>query len=43
MRALALFSPGLDPVLERGEGDKHPMVAPEMPTGAAIREAIFDH
>ncbi len=37
-----LFPPGLDPVLDRGVGDEHAMVAPEGPFGGAIGEAVLD-
>jgi hypothetical protein len=43
MRACAFFSPSLDPILDRGKGDKHPMVTPQVPAGGTVRQAIFDH
>src|SRR6516225_11795653 len=43
MRACAFFSPSLDPVLHRGEGDKHAVVAPQVPTRWAVGQAVFDH
>src|SRR5215831_7441873 len=43
MRACAFFSPRLDPVLDRGTRDKDPVVAPEMPAGGTVRQAILDH
>jgi len=30
-------------MLQGGEGDKHAVVAPQMPTGGAVRQAVFDH
>jgi hypothetical protein len=41
MSAAAFFPPGLDPVLNRGERDKDPVVTPEMPGGTAIGQAVF--
>jgi hypothetical protein len=38
----AFFPPGLDPVLDRGEGDEHAMITPETPTGCAVWQAILD-
>src|SRR5512135_3597725 len=38
----ALFPPGLDPVLDRGAGDEHAVVAPQGPAGGAVREAVLD-
>src|SRR5215813_3506783 len=43
MRACAFFSPSLDPVLDRGKRDKDPVVAPEVPAGGAVRQAILDN
>src|SRR5262245_20628226 len=43
MRACAFFSPSLDPVLDRGKRDKDPVVAPEVPAGGTVRQAILDH
>src|SRR5262245_4475842 len=43
MRSAAFFPPGLHPVLDGGEGDEDPMVAPEMPTGGLIGEAVLHH
>src|SRR5262245_39757872 len=43
MRACAFFSPSLDPVLDRGKRDKNPVVAPEVPAGGTVRQAILDH
>src|SRR5918998_5522184 len=43
MRDCAFFSPSLHPVLDRGKGHKHPVVAPQVPTGSTIGQAIFDH
>src|SRR5262250_2314416 len=43
MRACAFFSPRLDPVLDRGKRDKDPVVAPEVPAGGTVRQAILDH
>src|SRR5260370_6055189 len=37
-----LFSPGgLDPILEGGKGDKDAVVAPQVPTGSLVGQAIF--
>jgi hypothetical protein len=36
------FPSGLDPVLDRGEGDKDAVVPPYMPGGLAIRKTIID-
>jgi len=30
-------------MLQGGEGDKHAVVAPQMPAGGAGRQAVFDH
>src|SRR5262245_32336135 len=43
MRDCAFFSPSLDPVLNRGEGDKDAVVAPQVPTGRAVGQTVFDH
>src|SRR5499426_4085641 len=43
MRACALFSPSLHPLLDRGTGDKHPVVPPQVPAGGPVGQAIFDH
>jgi hypothetical protein len=43
MRACAFFSPSLDPILDRGKGDKHPVVTPQMPTRWAVGQAVLDH
>src|SRR5215467_14830796 len=43
MRACAFFSPRLDPVLDRGKRDKDTVVAPEVPAGGPVRQAILDH
>src|SRR5215475_4281160 len=43
MRAWAFFSPRLDPVLDRGKGDKDTVIAPEVPAGGTVRQAILDH
>src|SRR5512135_895802 len=38
-----LFPPGgLDPVLDGGVGDKDAVVAPQVPTGGPIRQAVLD-
>src|SRR3954471_18176114 len=39
----AFFPPGLDPVLDRGEGDEHAVVTPQGPAGGAVRQAVLDH
>src|SRR3954470_11220147 len=39
----AFFPPGLDPVLDRGEGDEHAVVAPQGPLGGAVRQGVLDH
>jgi hypothetical protein len=41
MRFSAFSPPGLDPVLDRGEGDEDAMVSPKAPTGHAIRQAVL--
>jgi hypothetical protein len=38
----AFFPPGLHPVLDGGEGDKDPVIAPEVPAGGLIGQAILD-
>src|SRR5437763_6350653 len=43
MRVCAFFSPSLDPVLNRGEGDKDAVVAPQVPTRWAGRQTVLDH
>src|SRR5919202_1557339 len=43
MRAWAFFPPRLDPVLDRGKGHKHPVVAPQVPTRRAVGQTVFDH
>src|SRR5262244_950265 len=43
MRPCAFFSPSLDPVLDRGKRDKDPVVAPEVPAGGPVGQAILDH
>jgi len=43
MRACAFFSPRLAPVLDRGKGDKDAVVAPQVPTGWAVGQAVLDH
>jgi hypothetical protein len=43
MRACAFFSPRLDPVLDGGKRDKDPVVAPEVPAGGTVGQAILDH
>src|SRR4051812_743642 len=42
LRRAAFFPPGLDPVLDRGEGDEHAMVAPQGPAGGAIGQPVLD-
>src|SRR5437588_619659 len=42
MRACAFFSPSLHPMLDRGKGDKHPVVPPQVPAGGTVGQAIFD-
>jgi hypothetical protein len=42
MRACAFFSPSLHPILDRGKGDKHPVVTPQVPAGGTVGQAIFD-
>src|SRR5436190_22823913 len=38
------FPPGrLDPVLDGGVGDEDPVVAPQVPTGGLIRQAVLGH
>src|SRR6266566_4693655 len=43
MRAWAFFTPSLTPILDRGTGDKHPVVSPQVPAGGTGGHAIFDH
>src|SRR5262244_2029622 len=43
MRPCAFFPPGFDPVLDRRKRDKDTMVAPEVPTGWPVGQAILDH
>jgi len=43
MRACAFFSPSLDPVLDRGKGDKDAVVSPQVPTRGAVGQAVLDH
>src|SRR5215471_5734284 len=43
MRACAFFSPRLAPVLDRGKRDKDTVVAPEVPAGGTVRQAILDN
>src|SRR5512135_788090 len=38
----AFFAPGLDPVLDRGVGDAHAVVAPQGPSGGAVGQAVLD-
>src|SRR5262249_60902805 len=42
-RACAFFSPSLHPILDRGKGDKHPVVTPQVPAGGPVGQAVFDH
>ena len=42
MRACAFFPPSLHPILDRGKGNKHPVVTPQVPAGGTVRQAIFD-
>ncbi len=42
MRDCAFFPPGLHPVLDGGKGDKHPMIAPQVPTGGTVGQAVFN-
>src|SRR5215470_9017418 len=43
MRACAFFPPSLHPILDRGKGDKHPVVTPQVPAGGPVGQAVFDH
>ena len=43
MRACAFFPPSLYPMLDRGTGDKHPVVTPPVPTRGPGEQAILDH
>jgi hypothetical protein len=36
-----LFSPGLHPVLDGGEGNEHAVIAPQVPTGGLIGQALL--
>src|SRR3954452_6933560 len=38
----AFFPPGLDPILDRGVGDEHAVVAPQGPSGGAVGQAVLD-
>src|SRR5512135_3578657 len=38
----AFFPRGLDPVLDRGVGDEHAVVAPQGPAGGAVGQAVLD-
>src|SRR5215831_17965873 len=42
MRPCAFFSPRLNPVLDRGKGDKDTMVAPQVPAGRAVGHTVLD-
>src|SRR5260370_13313874 len=42
-RACAFFSPRLPPILDRGKGDKHPVVAQQLPAGRTVGQTIFDY
>jgi len=39
----AFFSPRLHPILYGGTRDKHTVIAPEVPTGGSVGQAIFRH
>src|SRR3954451_9604629 len=40
----SFFPPrGLDPVLDGGVGDEDAMVAPQVPTGGLVGQAVFGH
>ncbi len=39
--AVGLFFPRLDPVLHGAEGHKHAVITLQVPTGGAIRQAVF--
>jgi len=43
MRTSPFFPRRLDPVLNRGERHKDPMISPEVPAGRPIGQAILDH
>src|SRR5712692_9830037 len=43
MRACAFFSPSLDPILDRGKGHKDTVVAPQVPAGRTVGQAVLDH
>jgi len=43
MRAWAFFSPRLDPVLARGQGDQDAVVSPQVPTRRAVGQAVLAH
>src|ERR1039458_1707190 len=39
-----LFFPRrLDPVLDRCKRDEHAVIAPQVPTGGAVRQAVLNH
>src|SRR5215471_7333662 len=42
MRLCAFFSPRLNPVLDRGKGDKDTMVVPQVPPGRAVAHTVLD-
>jgi hypothetical protein len=37
----AFFPPSLHPVLDGGEGNRHPVITPQMPTGRLIGQAVL--
>jgi hypothetical protein len=39
----AFFPPSLDPVLDRGTGHTHAVIAPQMPAGGTGGQAVFSH
>jgi hypothetical protein len=39
----AFFPPSFYPILDRGKGDKHAVIAPEVPAGGAVGQAVFNH
>ena len=43
IRACAFFSPSLDPVLDRGKGDKDTVGTPQVPTRWAVGHAVLNH
>src|SRR5262245_29747061 len=43
MAARSFFPRGLDPVLDGGVGDEDPVVAPQVPAGGLVGQAVLGH